>query len=239
MLALGMLLSCGDSGGPGNPPASVTGITGDNQSAPTGSALEFPLSFTVLGTNGSPLPGATVAWTATPTSGAFFSPTTSTTNANGIAETFVTMGNAVGDIVIRGTVSGLQPVTFHAQAVDPCSFLRAYTFGSSVSGSLSTTDCNLQGYYVDFYALDLPATPQGIRINQTSTMIDSWLELYRINDQFVGLHDDIDPGVVKNARLDVVLGAGGSFFILATSWDAGETGSYTMSAVPWTPAFTN
>jgi len=37
--------------------ASVTGVAGDNQTAPTGAALAFPLSFVALGSSGQPAQG--------------------------------------------------------------------------------------------------------------------------------------------------------------------------------------
>ena len=47
--------ACGGNGtGPGPQAASVTGIAGDSQTASTGSALAFPLSFVALGSNGQP-----------------------------------------------------------------------------------------------------------------------------------------------------------------------------------------
>lgn len=231
-------LGCGgDPSGPS--PASVTGVAGDNQVAPTGAQLEFPLSFVVLGTSGSPVSGVTVNWTVQSGS-AFLNPTTSTTNASGVASTAVTLGGAIGVVEIRASVAGLaQPVTFHAEAIDPCAFLVPYTLGTVVTGSLRSGDCNIQGFYVDFYGFETPLNQQSLRINLSSGLIDSWVELYRSSHEFLGLHDDIDPGVNKNSRLDVVVSPGGSFYIAATSYDPGETGGYSLSAANRTAAFEN
>ena len=53
------LAACGgDSTGVGPTAASVTGVAGDNQSAPTGATLSFPLSFIALNSSGQPARGA-------------------------------------------------------------------------------------------------------------------------------------------------------------------------------------
>ncbi|HTI05640.1 MAG TPA: hypothetical protein VL549_10005, partial [Gemmatimonadales bacterium] len=51
------VFGCGDSNGPGGTrAASVTGVAGDSQTAPTGAPLAFPLSFIALDAGGQPLP---------------------------------------------------------------------------------------------------------------------------------------------------------------------------------------
>ncbi|MGH7528774.1 MAG: Ig-like domain-containing protein [Gemmatimonadales bacterium] len=239
-LALGMVFGCGDSGGPGSTPASVTGIAGDGQFGAPGAQLTFPLSFIVLNGNGDPLGGVSVTWSVTPVGGASFNPPTGPTDGDGMARTTVTLGTAVGNVVILGTVQGLQqPVTYHAEVLDPCGVITAYTLGETVSGALSTTDCNILGYYNDFYQIDLAADQQSLRINQTSTAIDSWVELYRVTGELIGFHDDIIPEVNKNSQLDVVVVPGGSFAIAATSWGTGEVGAYTLRATQRVASFDN
>jgi len=228
-LALG--LACGgDSTGPSA--ASVTGIAGDSQVAPTGAQLAFPLSFVVLNAMGQPLAGVQVTWTVTPAGAATFNPTTSTSDATGTAATTVTLGTTLGDIVIRANVPGLTPLTFHALAVNPCSFLTSYTLGQTASGTLSTTDCNAGGFYTDFYNLTLPVGQQSLRINMTSASFDAYVELYRLTNEFLGADDDIAQGNT-NSQLDIIFtGTSGNYYIAPSSFDAGVTGPYTMTAAP-------
>lgn len=234
-----LALACG--GDPTGPSASsVTGIAGDNQLAGTGSQLPFPLSFTVLGSSGQPLGGVAVDWSVSPTGGATFTPQRSVSDAQGIVTTTVRLGGSPGDIVITATVPGVTPVVFRATIVDPCDILNAYTFGQTVSGTLAAGDCDIQGHAVDFYALDLPAGQQSIRINMSSTVLDPYIELGRISpDEFVGFDDDIVPGVNTNSQLDAIVATGGAFYILSTSFESGQTGAYTLSATNRTPAFDN
>src|SRR5580765_1952879 len=149
------VVACSDSGGPSGPQAaSVTGIAGDSQVGATSHPLDFPLSITVLGSNGQPVTGVAVSWSATPSNGAAFNPQTSPSDANGIASTVVTLGGVEDTIVITATVPGVQqPVVFHALAVNPCAFGRPFTIGNTVTERLTTTDCNAGGYYNDFYLL--------------------------------------------------------------------------------------
>ena len=82
-LLAALALACGGDGATGPSAASVTGIVGDSQVAPTGAPLAFPLSFVVLGSSGQPMQGVSVSWTVTPAGRAAFSPQTSTSNALG------------------------------------------------------------------------------------------------------------------------------------------------------------
>ncbi|MEX2156011.1 MAG: hypothetical protein WD773_04130 [Gemmatimonadales bacterium] len=231
--AIALAVACGgDSTGPSA--ASVTGIAGDSQVALTGTPLEFPLSFVVLGSGGQPLQGVTVNWTVTPTGGATFSPTSAQTNAQGTAQTNVTLGSFVGDVEIRGNVPGIQPVVFHALALDPCTYFAPYTLGQSVNGTLATTDCLRFGaYYYDFYELVLPPGQPSVRITQTSSAFDSYVDLYRVVGtvaNFVAFDDDERLGVIFNSQLDIIL-PGDTYVIGSNSFDARATGPYTMTAV--------
>jgi hypothetical protein len=228
--AIILAVACGGGDATGPSAASVTGIAGDSQVAPTGTPLAFPLSFVVLGASGQPLQGVTVNWTVTPTGGATFAPASSTTNAQGTDSTNVMLGGTVGDVVIRANVPGIQPVVFHALAVDPCAFAAPYTFGAIVSAALATTDCNSGGFYYDFYRLDLPPGQQSLRITTSSTAFDTYVDLYRSLGELVGFDDDIQTGVITNSQLDIILPSG-SYVIGPSSFDPGATGPYTMSAV--------
>src|SRR5436189_5533579 len=109
----GVLGGCGgDSTGTGPQAASVTGVAGDNQSGPTGSALPFPLSFIALDGSGHPVQGVQVSWSASPTGAATFAPATATTDVDGSTATNVTLGAAIGNVTVTAAVNGAPNVVF-------------------------------------------------------------------------------------------------------------------------------
>jgi len=231
MAALG--LACGgDSSGPSA--ASVTGIAGDNQSAPRGASLPAPLSFTALGSDGLPIEGVSVTWSATPTGAAAFAPNTGTTDGNGVASTNVVVGSTIGTITMQATLAGVSPVTFHATVLDPCDIFTPYTIGQSIPASLLTTDCLQVQWYYDYYQLDLAPGQQNIRIKMrgVGAFDDTFLDLYTAGRQIAAFDDDSVLGVDggRNSQLDIVLPGDTSYIIGANSFDAFATGSYTLSS---------
>jgi len=230
---LAVALACGDSSGPGKSAASITGIAGDNQSAPTGAQLTFPLSFTALGSDGLPVQGVSVSWTVTPTGRATFTPQTSTTDANGVVSTTVRAGVTPGAITIEATVPGVSPVVYHATILDPCLFSTAVSVGDTVNAALVTSDCNFNngGWFYDFYTLALPAGQHSIRLSMRSTTFDTWIDFFNANGQVVGFDDDSVLGVAQNSQLDVILPGDTTYVIGANSFDRFTTGSYTLTTL--------
>lgn len=227
---IGGALACGDSSGPGKRAASVTGIAGDNQSAPTGAQLAFPLSFTALGSDGLPIQGVSVSWSVTPSGAAILTPPTSTTDVNGVASTAVRLGTTPGQVTIQATLSGVSPVVYHVTVLDPCAVAFTYNVGETVNGALSTTDCNFnaQGWYYDFYALTFPPGQQSFRISMRSTF-DTWIDFFSADGRLVGFDDDSILGVEQNSQLDVILPGDTSYIIGANSFDRFTTGAYTLT----------
>jgi hypothetical protein len=240
MTALG--LACGgDSSGPGA--TSVTGVAGDNQSGTKGASLPVPLSFTALGSDGLPIEGVTVTWSATPTGAAAFAPTSGPTDANGIASTNVVLGATVGTITMQASLNGVSPVVFHATVLDPCSFITPVTFGQSINGALTTTDCLLfQGWYYDFYSLQLPSGQQNIRISMhgAGTFDDTYLDVFTNIDDLgrVAFDDDsiLGQAGARNAQLDIITPGDTTYAIGANSYDQFETGDYTLATETRTSA---
>ena len=112
-------VACGGGGsGPTSTPAPVIQKTaassGDGQSATVGTALGNPLRV-LVSLSGAPQSGATVTWLASG-AGASVAPTTSVTDATGIATTTWTLGSAVGGQTATATLAGAtgSPVTFAA-----------------------------------------------------------------------------------------------------------------------------
>ena len=223
-------IACGDSSGPGPQAASVTGIAGDNQSASRGTSLPFPLTFTALGSTGQPIQGVSVSWSVTPSGAATFSAQTSQTDVNGVAATNVTVGSTVGSLTIQAAVTGVSPIVYHATVLDPCVVEIAHTLGQTVSGALTTSDCNFNngGWYYDFYGLTLPAGQHNLRISMRSAAFDTWLDVYGRTDSVIGFDDDSILGVAQNAQFDVVLPGDTTYVIGANSFDQFTVGSYTL-----------
>ena len=222
--------ACGSSTDAGPQAASVTGVAGDSQTATTGTALAFPLSFVALGSNGQPAQGVHVTWSVTPSGAASFTPATSTTDVNGAASTTATLGSFVGSITIHAAVPGVSDVVYHATALNPCSYLAPYTFGQTVNGALTTTDCNYQnaGWFYDFYTLDLPAGQQSFRLSMHSAAFDTWVDFWSSAGPLIGFDDDSILGVApNNSQLDVIL-PGGSYVIGANSFSQFTTGAYSL-----------
>lgn len=224
-------LACGDSSGPGKSAASVTGIAGDSQAAPSGAQLAFPLTFTALGSDGLPIEGVHVQWSVSPVGRASFSPPSSTTNANGVVSTNVTLGATPGAITIQAAVTGVStPVVYHATVLDPCAFAVSYTLGQTVGGNLSALDCNLGGggWFYDFYELVLPAGQHSFRVSMRSTTFDTWIDFFKAAGQLVGFDDDSILGTAQNAQLDIILPGDTTYIIGANSFLRGATGAYTL-----------
>src|SRR6266566_5719140 len=180
---MGAALACGggDSTGPEVRARRTTAVVGDSQSAPTGTVLPIPLSFVVLDAGDVPLVGATVNWKVVSGS-ATLSALSTKTDANGTAQTTVTLGNTIGPVVVRGTVGTVAPVTFNLSAVDPCSYAAPYTIGSTVNAALTTGDCHVAitgvgSFYYDYYDFTV-GSQEGVTATMTSTTFDTYLEFF-------------------------------------------------------------
>jgi plastocyanin len=114
-LAGGLLsLGCGDSGG--TPPgANVAKVSGDEQVAIVGQALTDPLVVQVT-SDGAPSAGTTVTWSTTSPGGAL-DPSSSVTDANGMASTGWALGTVSGRQSTTATLSGGSLTTFMATAL--------------------------------------------------------------------------------------------------------------------------
>jgi len=97
-------------------PATQLSISsGDNQSSTPNSTLADPLKVEVDDQFGNGVQGVAVAWQVA-SGAASVQPTSSVTDAGGLAQAGVTLGGEVGPVTITATGVGLtgSPVTFHA-----------------------------------------------------------------------------------------------------------------------------
>ncbi len=93
-------------------PTTIALLSGNSQSGPIGTTLPSPLRVRVTDANGNPVENVSVTWT--PGGGAQVSSTTTGTDAQGIAQVFLTLGATLGTYTTTAAVDGLagSPVTF-------------------------------------------------------------------------------------------------------------------------------
>ena len=99
---------------------SMASFGGDNQTGNISKALANPIQVKVADQFGNGAAGATITWASTSDSAAV-APASSQSDATGIAQTVVTLGDTAGPVTLTATNAALSgsPVTFHATAVVP------------------------------------------------------------------------------------------------------------------------
>ena len=95
----------------GDPADALVKVSGDTQSGTPGNALAAPFVVEVQDEDGEPLTGHSVTFSVT-AGGGSLSETSATTNANGRAQTTLTLGSALGVNSVQASVSGVDSVTF-------------------------------------------------------------------------------------------------------------------------------
>ena len=226
VLILLSVLACSDGQEPIQP-GTIAIQSGNNQNGPTGSPLPQPLQVLVSGTDGLPFSNATVQWAVT-SGTATVSPATSSTDNAGVASTMLTLGATIGAVVVTATVSGITPVSFTATIIDACAASVPYTIGSTVEGTLSTTDCRLpDGSFTDQYSFTLAAA-QGIRFSQTSTAFNSVVGILDVAERPIAFNDDVSD-TEQNASLVIYLAAG-PYVLSPGGLAATDLGAYTVTS---------
>ena len=95
----------------GEPADALEKVSGDNQTGTPGNALANPFVVEVQDEDGEPLSGHSVTFSVT-AGGGSLSATSARTNANGRAQTTLTLGSALGVNSVQASVSGVDSVTF-------------------------------------------------------------------------------------------------------------------------------
>jgi hypothetical protein len=229
MLAL-FGLGCGDGTGPGVTPHAIEIVSGDGQAAVPGEPAPEPLRVRVTGSDGQPLAGAAVHWSVA-TGQATLTPTQSTTDARGEAETRVTLGDA-NSVEVRATVQGVAPVTFSISVLDPCQIgsARPLSLESTMRGTLQERDCDLgDGRFRDLYGLTI-GSQQAVMFRLTTPTFDPVLTLFARDRNGAywdrgGAFDTVDARRSAVSRWILPIG---EYMITPTSWDFGRTGAYDL-----------
>jgi hypothetical protein len=95
------------------PPATLTIVSGNNQTAVAGTTLPLPLVVRVTDQNGNVVPGVVVTFSVTGGNGSL-SAASATTDANGLAQATWTLGTVEGANTAQAQVGTLPAAIFHA-----------------------------------------------------------------------------------------------------------------------------
>jgi len=222
-------MSCGDSSGPSNGPASIAANSSTSLAGAPGSDVSELPSVVVRNQSGRPVAGARVVFSVE-TGGGVVTGANATTDAAGIATVGGwTLGSALGNNTMVARTGNLPPVTFTALASDPCGIAPVHVVGSTTNGQLSLQDCELSdGTFADFYSVTVPSAGTYI-FTQTAQHFDTFMALLSGGGAVVGLNDDVGSDTTTSS-IKAILPAG-SFIIAANSYWPGATGTYTIASL--------
>ena len=105
------------------------------------------------------------------------------------------------------------------------------SLGQTIDGSLSSTDTKnpkRSGSFSDDYTLSGFSNWQQVQVNMESTAIDSYLQLINASTSEVIAFNDGFTRDNKNSQLKFTVIPGVNYAIRATSFNANETGNYTI-----------
>jgi hypothetical protein len=152
--------------------------------------------------------------------------------------------------VPQSVVGSLQRkvMTVAAASPWPSYCVQSISVGQTVSGQFTTDDCSWyfsitpqHPYYTDVYAFSGTAG-QKISISLSSSTVDTYVELYNVNDiNATALVGDDDGGGGTNSRIPAgsgyyTLPATGTYYIWAYTADPGWTGAYALTLAAPAPA---
>jgi hypothetical protein len=222
-------MSCGDSSGPGNGPATIAANSPTNLSgAPGVDVVELP-SVVVRNQSGEPVAGARVVFSVE-TGGGSVTGGNATTDAAGVATVGGwTLGPTIGTNTMVARIGNLPSVTFTAVSTDPCGFAPAHAVGSTTNGQLTLQDCQLSdGTFADFYSVSVPTAGTYI-FNQNADHFDTYLALLNSSGAVIGLNDDVGTDTTHSS-IKAILPAG-NFILAANSYWPGATGAYSIASL--------
>ena len=226
----GFQFACGgDASGPGHTATSIEANSSTIITAPAGSAaLERP-SVIVRDEAGDPIAGINVVFTVTGGDGAVTGASV-TTGGTGVATAGGwTLGQTATTNTVAATVNGLAPLTFTANAGNPCQVAPAYSIGTPGQGKLSLADCQVSdGSFVDFYRVTIPALGM-YQFNQNSSALNTYLLLLTTDFHVIAQNDNVDNST-RNSMVRAILPPG-DFLIGANSLNGLEVGAYDLTSV--------
>jgi hypothetical protein len=227
-------LSCGDSSGPGPAASSIDANSSQTLAAGPGTQVAELPSVIVRDENGSPLGGVSVTFAVTGGGGSVTG-ARAVSNSSGIATVGSwTLGPVAGTNTLTASTGSLPAVTFTAEGADPCTVTIPHTLGTTSSGQLTRSDCDLgDGSFVDLYSVSIPS-PGTYTFTQSGSF-DTYLLLLGS----VSLIAENDNGPQANSSVVKAILPAGSFILGANSLQASVTGAYTVASAVTTAEITN
>lgn len=124
-------------------PSTLNKVSGDAQSKTVALALTNPFVISLVGPGNVPIPNEPVTFTISSVpagaTGQVLSITSATTDANGQAQTVLTLGNKTGDYVVTASYAGLTSVNFTATGLAGVPYKVVLSGpGSNNAGTVST-----------------------------------------------------------------------------------------------------
>ena len=210
-------------------PQTLVKISGDNQQGPTNEPLANSLIVEVRDQHGAPLQGVQVTFTVTRGAGTLTVDHT-TTNANGRAQSALTLGPNPGNNIVLVSVAGLSAETFNALGKPPIATLindtltdfSLFTDAFGSSDFRFDLDANGTVDFADFFlfaeASDESARDQLLALAQERIGLPESAQLYQnapnpFNSQTVFSYLLLTPGPT---RLEVFTLAGQRVAVLST-----------------------
>ena len=223
-------------------PTAIVATTTTTLTGPVSSAVSPAPSVLVTDQNANAMAGVTVNFVVT-SGGGSVSGGAVATDASGIATVGSwSLGPSAGPNTLTASAGSLNPVVFTATgtAAPPpppppppptaCDVRTGHSIGTTTSGSLAASDCQLVDgtfvTYVDFFSATLgQATAYLFR---QSASFDTYLFLATSELAVIGENDD-ESATSTNSAIKALLPAG-SYVLGASSFDARVTGDYTISS---------
>lgn len=207
--------------------ASLTKSSGDGQVGNAGAPLPVAPSVIVKDAGGNVKSGVVVTFMAG-IGGGSATGGTATSNASGIATIGSwTLGPGPGANTLVASAAGVPSVTFDAIATPvQCGVRIVHAFGTTSSGTLSTTDCRFpDGSFADFFTTTIPSA--GAYVFRQTATFDTYLLLALPDGTTIAESFD-EPQRGTNSSIKALLPAG-SYLLGPGSLNAGVTGDYTIS----------
>lgn len=185
------------------PAAAIALLTGNGQSAYSGTAVAVAPAVHVTDAFGNAVSGSPVVFTPAPGSGVVTGGV-ATTNADGRAQVGSWVLGEHGANYLMATLAGVDSVQFTATSLVPCGNL-SYTLFTTLAGELLPNRCTAGWRNAELYSF-VVSTTQCIDFRMNSTQFDTYL--YVLNSSGVVLAEDDDGGEGVNSRILLQLSPG-------------------------------
>jgi hypothetical protein len=230
LLLAALVAGCKESTGPG--PRGATTLTvqsGDEQQALVGNAVALPLRVLVTNDEGDPVPNVLVNF-AVKTGGGTITGGAARSDDDGVATAGVwTLGAFLGEHTVEASVTGLESVTFTANA--RCTTNGALALDATVTGSLIASDCKYPGGELTDRFLFTTAQQRAVRFSQTGpAALNTYLEIYDAEEGILAFNNDSADVAGHPSSVIKILLAPGTYELSPSAFAAGVTGNYSLTA---------